>query len=76
MYWYDVYMFNQIINQVTNKAIHIMVFVVDPAKVSMETKHCRGSHNKIERQYRASDLKMRKFNTSIIISLQCIQHVW
>ena len=50
-----------------------MVFVVDTAKVSMGTKHCRGSHNKLERQHRASDLKVR--NASII-SLPCVQHVW
>ena len=51
-----------------------MVFVVDTAKVSMETKHCRVSHNKIERQHRASDLRAR--NTSIIISLPCVQYIW
>ena len=41
-----------------------MVFVVDPAKVSMETKHCGGSHNKIERQYRTLDLKVMLSNNN------------
>ena len=50
------------------------MFAVDTAKVSMETKHSRGSRNKIKRQHRASDLKVR--NASIIISLPCVQHVW
>ena len=51
--------------------MHI-VSAVDATKVSMETKQCRGSHNKIKRLHRASDLKVR---TSSIMSLPCVQQV-